>query len=281
MATASEYVSQEVLDQVSTESFAQNLSNFRSLLLKWEKEVEAGAAQGARARTMLREAAMLQEIVQGQMNAKGRDLGVPPEEVANVLTIYKRAFQKLLLWTASDVNLFSSQMNHLIEVIDGLEGAPSELASLAAKVKLARSAYQTLLISPEAASLIAPSFITMLNDIAAASQGAGVKVVASSPPPSPPATPPQGGGGGDSGSDIPRRVGVLESKMDKVTEDLSSIKATLGRIEETLKHSAMKSDVARIDERLSHMPTKVEMYVAGGTAFAGLFAVISKAFKWW
>lgn len=308
MVTASEYVSRETLEQVSTESFAQNLSNFRSLLLSWEKAVDSGAAFDLRAQTMLREAAMLQEIIQGQMTAKGRDLGVPPEAVHEVLAIYRRAFLKILLRTATDSKLMSQEIDHFIQVIDGVLGAPPEMKAIASKLSLARTAYETMKKSPEAASMVAPGFITLLNEIVAAYRGAGGKVPDTTTPPSPPIPPTQGGAGGDPGGDLPRRVGALESKMDKVTDDISNIKATLMRVEEMLKHSAMKSDITRLEERsthaatrrdlenivaplrendsklserLGHMPTKAEMYLAGGGAIAGLFAIVAKGFKWW
>lgn len=100
--------------------------------------------------------------------------------------------------------------------------------------------------------------------------------------------------GGDFGGDLPRRVGILETKADKLVDDISGIKSTLVRMEELLKHSAMKANIARVEEKLaplatkeslarveervSHMPTNAQMYVAGGPALAAVMGVMAKGF---
>ena len=93
MASAEEYVSAESLAQINTESFAQNVSNFRSMLLKWEKEVEGGSFESQRAFVLLNEVSALQEIITSRIRAVGpraRELGVPPEAVGETLEIYRR-----------------------------------------------------------------------------------------------------------------------------------------------------------------------------------------------
>src|SRR3989475_357446 len=68
MTAASEYLSKETLEQVSTESFAQNVANYRALLIRWGKEVDADSVDDKRAQLLFKEASMLQEIIQGQMS---------------------------------------------------------------------------------------------------------------------------------------------------------------------------------------------------------------------
>lgn len=58
MSKAEEHLSKETLESISTESFAQNIANYRSLLLKWEREVDDGRPNGLRANLMVKEAAM-------------------------------------------------------------------------------------------------------------------------------------------------------------------------------------------------------------------------------
>lgn len=302
MASAEEYVSAESLAQVSNDSFAQNLSNYRSLLLKYEREVESGGADDTRARLLFREAAMLQEIVEGQMRSRGRDLGVPPSAVQEVADIYQRAFAKLLFRVVEDTHLTDPNVTHLIQKVEASVNAPTELLEMVQKVKLARTAYQSVLLTPAAASIVAPSLVRLLEDIGGVARYIQDQLPPTAPPTIPPA-PPTGpiGGGGD--GDIPRRVERLENKMEKMAGDLSSINGTLARMEEFLKHAAMKPDIARVEEKLaplatkegvaglkgdlakveervSHMPTKAQMYVAGGTALAAVLGVISKGFGW-
>ncbi|QDH17440.1 hypothetical protein [Swingsia samuiensis] len=61
-----------------------------------------------------------------------------------------------------------------------------------------------------------------------------------------------GDGGGGGMSDLPRRVGVLETKMDKVQETLSSIQVILAKIEIKLENNvATKDDLMSVRHDLS------------------------------
>lgn len=297
MASAEEYVSAESLAQVSNDSFAQNLSNYRSLLLQYEREVEAGV-DDTRAKLLFREAAMLQEIIQDQMRSRRRDLGVPPAAVQEVAAIYQRALAKLLLRVVQESNLTDPAVTTVIERVESTVGAPLEVVQLVQKIKLARTAYQSVLLTPAAASMVAPSLVKLLEEISGAAQRIQEQLPPMGSQPSPPAPPPppSTSGGDGQGGDLPRRVDRLEAKVEKMGEDLTAIRTTLVRMEELLKHSAMKADIARVEEKLSplatkeslarveervsHMPTNAQMYVAGGAAFATLLGVISKGFGW-
>lgn len=102
--------------------------------------------------------------------------------------------------------------------------------------------------------------------------------------------------GGDSGRNLPRRVGILGTKVDTLADDISGIRSTLVRMEELLKHSAIKADIARVEEKLallatkerlarveervSRMPTNAQMYVAGGATLAAVMGFMAKGFGW-
>lgn len=297
MASAEEYVSAESLAQINTESFAQNVSNFRSMLLRWDKEVEGGSFASQRAFVLLNEVSALQEIITSRIRAAGpraRELGVPPEAVGETLEIYRRVLVKIALKIAAEVDFSSDAAQKIVDLAE-TPGAIQPIKELAGRIKVSRVAFDQLVKSPEAASLIAPAFIQSVMGIVQQMRDLGISG-GNGAPKQPPPSNPNPPGGGDSGGDLPRRVGILESKVDKLAEDVSGIKSTLVRMEELLKHSAMKADIARVeeklaslatkeslarvDERVSHMPTNAQMYVAGGAALAAVMGVMAKGFGW-
>lgn len=71
-------------------------------------------------------------------------------------------------------------------------------------------------------------------------------------------------GDGGSGDGLPGRVQRLETKMDKMADDMSDIKTIL----------------ARIDERLAHMPRRAEMYLSAGLVATAVLGVMAKGFHW-
>ncbi|GDY37683.1 hypothetical protein [Acidovorax sp. NB1] len=296
MASAEEYVSAESLAQINTESFAQNVSNFRSMLLRWEKEVDGGSFASQRAFVLLNEVSALQEIITSRIRAAGtraRELGVPPEAVGETLEIYRRVLVKIALKIASEVDFSSDAAQRIVDMAEAPD-AIQPIKELAGRIKVSRVAFDQLVKSPDAASLIAPSFIQSVMGIVQQMRDLGI--TGGADPKQPPPRNPTPAGGGDSGSDLPRRVGILETKVDKIADDISGIKSTLVRMEELLKHSAMKADIARVEEKLvplatkeslarveervSHMPTNAQMYVAGGAALAAVMGVMAKGFGW-
>src|SRR5256885_3443928 len=110
MTAASEYLSKETLEQVSTESFAQNVANYRALLIRWGKEVDADSVDDKRAQLLFKEASMLQEIIQGQMSearSRGTSIGVPRQELDEVVDIYANVLRKLILRVARSLDLYA------------------------------------------------------------------------------------------------------------------------------------------------------------------------------
>ena len=160
MSKAEEHLSKETLEQISTESFAQNLANYRSLLLKWEREVDDGRPIGLRANLMVKEAAMLQEIIGSQINRAGSNtqiLGVPPEELFNIKDLYLRVFRKLILYVTQQLpDLYSPQFEAGIQSIESIpeENRPDVFKRFAGNLRAARVAQCQLLQHPESASLV-------------------------------------------------------------------------------------------------------------------------------
>uniref|UniRef100_UPI0028A9F501 hypothetical protein n=1 Tax=Delftia acidovorans TaxID=80866 RepID=UPI0028A9F501 len=257
--------------------------NSRSLLIRWGKEVDADSVDDKRAQLLFKEASMLQEIIQGQMSearSNGASLAVPQQELEDVVNIYANVLRKLVLRVARTLDLYAPELQRIIDLVDGQpEGSqPQQLRTLVGKVRAARVAQNQLISYPASASLVAPAYLTLMNDIAALAQEMAPRAAAGGAPPLPPTNGAQPSDGG--GSDLPRRVQKLEDKMDSVAGDIAFIKNTLTRIEEFLKHSAMKPDIAKVEERLAHTPTKAEMYIAGGAAVAAVIGLMAKGFGW-
>ena len=318
MATQEQGVSRENLEQINTGTFALDVANYRSILLRYEKEVTSEGFDTKRAAFILAEVTGMQEVVFDRIQRAGRDarkLGVPPEEIEQALTIYRRTLAAAAVQLVKRYEyVFGRDANTFLDTAK-LAGNifPADSQQLASDIRSARLLIDQILRAPDTAFMVLPILVKLLPKIEAAWKAADwntqVTVESGAQPPGPPGPPIAGGGsGGDGGGDLPRRVDRLEQKMDKVAGDLASITGTLVRMEELLKHSAMKSDIARLEERsthlaskkdletalsplrddisklkerLGHMPTKVEMYVAGGGAVAAVLAVVAKGVKWW
>lgn len=87
------------------------------------------------------------------------------------------------------------------------------------------------------------------------------------------------GGGGDNGGmdDLTRRVGTLETKMDKVQETLVSIQLTLARMEEKAatkeELSNVRVEVAEMKGRVAKLPSLPQiaaLLAIAGAIFKGL-----------
>src|SRR2546427_54189 len=244
---------------------------------------DADSVDDKRAQLLFKEASMLQEIIQGQMSearSRGTSIGVPRQELDEVVDIYANVLRKLILRVARSLDLYAPELQRIIDLVDEQpEGSqPQQLKGLAGKVKTARATQSQLINDPAHASLVAPAYLTLMNDIAALVREIAPRASSGGPPPPPPALGAQPSSGG--GSDLPRRVQKLEDKMDSVAGDIAAIKNTLTRMEEFLKHSAMKPDIAKLEERLTHTPTKAEMYIAGGAAIAAIMGLMAKGFGW-
>lgn len=282
MATEEQSVSKENLDQISTGTFAVDVVNYRSILLKYEKEVNDVGFDSKRAVLILREVSGMQEVVFDRINRAGREarsLGVPPEEIEQTFAIYRRTLAAACVQLSLRYGfVFSREVDPFLSAVKTDGGSfPEEARKIANEILAARVMIDQIVRTPDTAFMIFPMLWKSLPRIEAGWKAMGwsteAPVERGAQPPAPPVSPP-GGGSGD-GGDLPRRVDRLETKVDKMTDDLGEIKVRLGRIE----------------EKLGHMPTKAELtgallkqYIAlfGAliAATLGLAGLMAKGFGW-
>ena len=282
MATEEQSVSKENLDQISTGTFAVDVANYRSILLKYEKEINEVGFDSKRAAFILGEVTGMQEVVSDRISRAGRDarkLGVPPEEIEQALQIYRRTLAAAVVQLARRYEyVFGREAEPFLAAVRaGGDSILEDVRRTADEIQGARVIIDQILRTPDTAFMIFPMLWKSIPRIEAAWKALGWSTEApvwqGTQPPAPPVAP-TGGGSGD-GGDLPRRVDRLETKVDKMTDDLGEIKVRLGRIE----------------EKLGHMPTKAELtgallkqYIAlfGAliAATLGLAGLMAKGFGW-
>lgn len=278
MATEEQGISKENLEQINTGTFAIDVANYRSILLRFEKEVNEVGFDSKRAAFILKEVTGMQEIVFDRINRAGpgaRSLGVPPEEIEQTLQIYRRTLAAAAVQFARRYEyVFGRDADSFLNAAKlGGQSLAGDVRQFANDIWSARTMIDQILRAPDTAFMIFPMLAKLLPRIEVAWKAVGwnvsMKGDQTAQPPSPP-TPPTPGGSNE-GGDLPRRVDRLETKVDKMSDDIGEMKILLGRIE----------------ERLSHMPTKEDLgnkvlglYIAGGLAVAGLAGVMAKGFGW-
>lgn len=278
MATEEQGISKENLDQISTGTFAVDVANYRSILLRFEKEVNEAGFDSKRAAFILKEVTGMQEIVFDRINRAGpgaRSLGVPPEEIEQTLQIYRRTLAAAAVQFARRYEyVFGRDADSFLDAAKlGGRSLAGDVRQFANDIWSARAMIDQILRAPDTAFMIFPMLAKLLPRIEVEWKAVGwnvsMKGDQTAQPPSPPTPPPPGGS--NEGGDLPRRVDRLETKVDKMSDDIGEMKILLGRIE----------------ERLSHMPTKEDLgnkvlglYIAGGLAVAGLAGVMAKGFGW-
>lgn len=289
MSKAEEHVSEESLALISTESFAQNVSNFRSLLLKCEKEVTANGTTGKRAGLILSEIAAMQEIITGQIAKAGKNaraLGVPPEELQEIGKIYQRCLVAAAIHYLGRTDFLNSKaMDDILALIANNLNAPAEMTAFAARVGIARSTFTQIFRNPDSSSLVVPALLKIVEDLqrdwVAISARPELRFqLAAGMPPTPPTPPVGGGAGSGEGGDLAGRVARLEGAMDKLVGQTGDIRTAMARVEAKLDNVPTKADTARIEERVNHLPTRPEMYGLGIAAVLGLAGLIARVAKW-
>lgn len=282
MATQERGVSKENLDQINTGTFAVDVANYRSILLKYEKEINEVGFDSKRAAFILGEVTGMQEVVFDRINKAGSDarsLGVPPEEIEQSLQIYRRTLAAAAVQLAKRYEyVFGREADTFLDAAK-MAGASLrvEAQKLASDIHAARMMIDQILRAPDTAFMIFPILGKALPGIEtvwkAAKWSTEVSMDKTAQPPGPPVPPPSGGA--SDGGDLPRRVDRLESKVDKLADDIGEIKVRVGRME----------------ERLGHMPTKADLsgslfkqYLAlFGSLIAtalGLAGLMAKGFGW-
>lgn len=121
MATQEQRVTQENFDQIHTGTFAVDLANYRSILLKYEKEVKESGFDSKRAEFILGEVTGMQELVFDRMAKAGRDarkLGVPPEQIEQTLQIYRRTLAAAAVqWALRHQYIFGREVEPFLAVV--------------------------------------------------------------------------------------------------------------------------------------------------------------------
>lgn len=282
MATQDQSVSKENLDQISTGTFAVDVANYRSILLRFEKEVAEAGFDSKRASFILNEVTGMQEVVAARMRRAGNDarkLGVPPEDIEQTVQIYRRTLAVAAVQFVRRYEyIFGEAASTFLDAAKlAGDAAPVATRALAGDVASARVMIDQILRAPDTASTIFPILAKSIPRIEAAWKATGwstdMPPERMTAPPLPP-TPPSPGGAGDFG-DMSRRVERLETKVDKLTDDVGKINTKLGGIDERLKHLPTKADLNG-----SFLKLYVALFGALITATIGLAWLMAKGFKW-
>lgn len=279
MSRAEDQLTKESLESVTTGSFALNVSNYRSLLLSYEKEVQSSPTDVKRSALIFKEVAMLQEIIAGQIReADAKSLGVPPEELQAIAAIYRRALGVMAINYASKYDfLFGVELDAYLAHVEQWAQAPELHRNFSANLKMARTAISQLFRAPEGASLIAPSLVGIINRLTnmwpqvLETMPYGIAPSPGGPPrPPPPVAPPSGGG--DNGH-MEHRLSKLEIAFEHLQKDVTEIKSDvkdLGR-ESKVDFAGVRADM-QSDFRLS--------FGAIIAVALGLAGMMAKGFGW-
>lgn len=294
MSEAQDHITQESLESVTTGSFAVNVSNYRSLLLKYEKEVQSSPTDGIRATLIFKEVAMLQEIITGQIREAGanaRALGVPPKELEEVAAIYRRTLGVMAINYASKYDfLFNPALDAYLTHVEQWPEATELHRNFAGQLKMARMTINQLFRTPESASLISPTLVGIINRLT--DLWPQVKedmpyglVLSSGEPPKPPLVPPvaPGGGGADNGK-MEQRLSKLEFSAEQLQKDVTEIK---GDVKDFRRET--KADLTELRREIkaeftgvrADMRTDFRLSFGASIAVAiGLASMMAKGFGW-
>ncbi|MES2947522.1 MAG: hypothetical protein V4858_03175 [Pseudomonadota bacterium] len=306
MSAAQDHVTKESYDLVSTESFAINVANYRSLLLTYEKEVQSSPTDGKRAALIFKEVSMLQEIIGDQISRAGADvkmLGVPPESMREVVGIYQRVVRLLAINYASKYdNLFNAALDAYVSYVEQWADAPEVQRNFIGQLKMARLTIYQVYTSPDAASLIAPALIGIVDRLNTLwpliKDSIPVEFLSTvgAPPNRPPVTPPvaEGDGKGENGK-MEQRVNKLETAVEHLQKDTAEIKGeikdfrreTKGEFADLRREVKGEFSDLRRDSRADFTTTRSDMRtdfrVGFGATIAvalGLAAMMAKGFHW-
>lgn len=295
MSEARDHVTKESYELVTSGSFAMNVANFRSLLLSYEKELQTSNPDAKRAALILKEIAMLREIILDQMQAAGsnaRALGVPPEELAQVLTIYQRALGLAAIAFASKYAfLFDTVLDSYLKYVEKWADAPDLHKTFAGQLSMVRLSINQIFSSPDSASLVVTSMLGLIERLLAmwpavsASIPPGVVLGSGGPPVKPPSEPPSPNGGDKgSGGSLEQRVGKLEVLIDRFQKDISEISTDLKDMRKDVKSDF---NTVRGEMRTDFTAVKGEMrtdfrllFGAIITVALGLAGLVAKGFHW-
>jgi hypothetical protein len=281
----------DLLKDVTTSSFAQNINAFRSALLKYDAEIATNSTDWRRAVHLLREADALRQEVERQMKeqqAVKYQPTVPREDMEEVFALFKRIWGNTIdAISRGYPYIFGPQADSILTAISGLPDSAEKSVFLGI-AKLMRDTAQQMKDSPATLSLFFGAFVKNLAKTPEPYAKLATQLMGAAPPSPPPV---EHRDGGNEGGDMNRRVSNLERSFEKISEDVSDIKITLATVSQALKYLATKEDVAsaskgreanvslqgmaskedlspilakiaEINSHLKHVPTKFGLLVA-------------------
>lgn len=284
MSVAQDHITKESMALVSTGSFAVNVANYRSLLLSYEKELQSSPVDEKRSALIFKELSMLQEIIGEQIRIAGpnaRQLGVPPEDLKELETIYGRAFGLSAINYATKYEfIFDSSFDDYLAYVEKWPDATELHRNFAATIQMARMTMTQLFRAPNAASLISMAFVGLMSRLSEMrlqvieSMPSGIVIGAGGPPKRPPTAPVVApGSGGEDNQKMEQRVSNVEFALGHLQKDVTEIKSDVKEMRRDIKadFADVRSDI-RADFRLG-MGAVI-------TVALGLAGLMAKAFHW-
>lgn len=301
--------SDEDLAEISTESMAQSVAAFMSLMKRYEEAITAAEFDIKRLYFILGEVFSAQLVIRRKFEkekAEGRRPSMPYMETVKlgqyVERIQRQAVQKVANRYPYTSGPFIDQLKQWVQTLpDSKEKKEYLSQTLATKLN-----YETMMVSPGGIPLLIRDFINR-SEIASEAFEALWQRHGSGAPPGLPPSGPHGSGSGEDG-DIGRRLSTLESTVAAMTKDLHAMALGIATISESVKHLATKEDVAKltappagvpmhgfaskedltpiaadiawIKERLKHVPTKFGLLMAVAVPVAsGLWWLFQQIFS--
>ena len=135
---------------------------YRSILLKYEKEVDDSGFDSKRAAFILKEVTGMQEVVFDRIQQAGRDarkLGVPPEEIEQTMQIYKRTLAGAMVqYMLNYEYVFGHEANTFLALIDADENRAQNdpVRIFAGDIRAARMLMNHILGEPNTAFMMFP-----------------------------------------------------------------------------------------------------------------------------
>lgn len=302
--------SDEDLAEISTESMAQSVAAFMSLMKRYEQAITAAEFDIKRLYFILGEVFSAQLVIRRKFEKEkieGRRPSMPYMETVKlgqyVERIQRQAVQKVANRYPYTSGPFIDQLKHWVETLPDSEEKKQYLAQTFGT----KLAYEAMMVSPGGIPLSIRDFINRSEIASEAFEILWQRYGSGAPPGLPPKVPRGGDESGDDG-DIVRRVSNLESVMEAITKDMHAMALGMATISESIKYLATKEDVAKlaapstaaathgvatkedltplaadiasIKERLKHVPTKFSLLVSVAVPVAsGLWWLFQQIFS--
>lgn len=295
------------LAEISTESMAQSVAAFRSMMKRYEEAITAAEFDIRRLYFILGEVFSAWRVVDAKFKSEAREgkkPSLPYMEFVRlteyVQRIQRSAVQKVARRYPYTSGPFVDQLREWVETLPKSEDKKRYLAETFGT----RLAYDAMMVSPAGIPLAIRDFIDRSELATDAFESLWRLHGAGGPPGLPPT---KENGGSDDGGGLGRRVSNLESAMEAMAKDMSAMAISVATIAESIKHLASREDVAKlavptsdalshgyatkedltpiasdvsqIKERLRHVPTKFGLLMAVAIPVAsGLWWIFQQIF---